>query len=139
MRSITRTAAALAVVGLASLGLASSAQAYTSDTTVPGQQGRDGTVTGHYTESQFGCDYVVNYRGDFGGDAYLDDGWIMNQITCDDGWQGTYLIVNESDPRYTGNPDRAIWGSWEIVKQTVKGEGNLANIHAPYYDPSLVG
>ena len=139
MRFINRAAATLAVAGLASLGLASSAQAYVADTTVPGQQGNDGKVTGHYTLSQGGCDYVVNYRGDFGGDAYLNDGWIMNQIKCDDGWQGTYLIVHESDPRYTGNPDHAIWGSWEIVKLTVKGEGNLANTHAPYYDPYLVG
>ncbi len=138
MRSITRTAATLAVVGLTSLGFATSAQAYVTDTTVPGQQGNDGKVTGHYVVDDGDCQVIVNYRGDFGGDPYLDDGWIMNQITCDDGWAGTYLIVHQSDPRYTANEDHAIWGSWEIVKQTVQGEGNLANTHAPYYDPSLV-
>ncbi|MGK2904720.1 MAG: hypothetical protein ACSLE7_18035, partial [Mycobacterium sp.] len=106
--AITTAAAALAVASFA--GPAASA-----DTAVPGQQGRDGTVTGHYTLNQFDCDYIVNYRGDFGDDPYLDDGWIMNNIKCDDGGVYSYMIVSEDDPRYTDNPDHAIWGSWETV------------------------
>ena len=95
-----------------------------STTAVPGHQGRTGTVTGHYTTEAEGCTYIVNYRGDFGPDPYLDNGWIMNNISCPDG-QYHYLIVHQSDRRYTGNPDWAIWGSWEIIVYTESGEGNL--------------
>jgi hypothetical protein len=75
------------------------------------------------------CDYQVQYRGSFENDPYLDTGWIMNTIHCYgyDG-NGTYnsLIVHETDPRYTSNPDLAIWGTWEYHVDTVSGSGNLA-------------
>ncbi len=135
MNTLTKAASLLAAASLSAVAVASPAFAYDSGTTVPGQSGRDGAVTGHYTLVQGGCEYIVNYRGDFGGDPYLNDGWIMNKIKCDDGGVYTYLIVHETDPRYTGNPDRAIWGSWEIVKETVKGSGNIANPNRPTYDP----
>lgn len=138
MNKITR-GALVAASALSILAVAGPASAYEADTTVPGQAGRDGAVTGHYTLSQGGCDYIVNYRGDFGGDPYLNDGWISNQIKCDDGSVTTYMIVHATDKRYTGNPELAIWGAWEITKQTMNGAGNVANIHRPAYDPALVG
>jgi hypothetical protein len=133
-----------------------------ADTTVPGQTGRSGNVTGHYTSvyayddsgdyywdlgdgrvyTSAGitsvddldqgtltvCDYVINYRGNFGGDPYLDSGWIMNQINChgfDDNGHYSYLIVHQSDPRYTGNPAWAVWGTWEYHVLVDGHNGNL--------------
>lgn len=80
------------------------------------------------------CDYVVNYRGDFKGDPYQDDGWIQNHINCsgyDDNNHYNYLMVHETDPRYTGNPDWAIWGNWEYHVLTISGYGNLARPEVP--------
>ena len=74
------------------------------------------------------CDYVINYRADFGNDPFMDSGWIQNHINCsgyDDNGHYNYLIVHETDPRYTGNPDWAIWGAWEYHVLTVSGQGNL--------------
>jgi hypothetical protein len=74
------------------------------------------------------CDYVNNYRADFGNDPYMNDGWIQNHINChgyDDNGQYNYLIVSDNDPRYTGNPDWAIWGTWEYHVLTMSGFGNL--------------
>ncbi|HMB90937.1 MAG TPA: hypothetical protein VKP65_08830 [Rhodothermales bacterium] len=73
------------------------------------------------------CDYVNNYRADFGNDPFMDAGWIQNHINCqgyDDNGQYNYLMVHESDPRYTGNPDWEIWGTWEYHVLTISGEGN---------------
>lgn len=74
------------------------------------------------------CDYVINYRADFGNDPFMNAGWIQNHINCN-GYDGkaqyNYLIVHESDPRYTGNPNWAIWGTWEFHVLTVSGSGNL--------------
>lgn len=75
------------------------------------------------------CDYVVNYRADFGNDPFMDDGWIQNHIHCsgyDDNAHYNYLIVSDTDPRYTGNPDLAIWGTWEYAVYTISGQGNIA-------------
>ena len=74
------------------------------------------------------CDYVVNYRADFGNDAFMNDGWIKNNVNCsgfDDNGHYNYTIVSDDDPRYTGNPEWAEWGSWEYVNYTASGEGNL--------------
>ncbi|MEX0747220.1 MAG: hypothetical protein WD275_04410, partial [Rhodothermales bacterium] len=74
------------------------------------------------------CDYVNNYRADFGNNPFMDSGWIQNHINCsgyDDNNHYNYLIVHESDPRYIGNPDWAIWGNWEYHVLTVSGFGNL--------------
>ncbi len=74
------------------------------------------------------CDYEINYRADFGNDPYMNSGWIQNLIVCS-GYDGTasynYLIVHKTDPRYTGNPDWAIWGDWEFKILTESGSGNL--------------
>lgn len=74
------------------------------------------------------CDYQVQYRGSFDNDPFLDSGWIKNNIKCS-GYDGTsthnYVIVHETDPRYTGNPDWAIWGTWEYHVLTESGQGNL--------------
>ena len=53
------------------------------------------------------CDYVINYRADFGNDPFMNTGWIQNHINC----YGNYLIVHEDDPRYTGDGIE-IWGTW---------------------------
>jgi hypothetical protein len=74
------------------------------------------------------CDYVVNYRGDFNNDSFLNSGVIFNHIRChgyDDNGVYQYQIVHESDPRYRGNPDWAIWGNWEYHVLTESGAGNL--------------
>lgn len=73
------------------------------------------------------CDYQVHYRGTFENDPFMDTGWISNNINCTGADKGTYnyLIVNESDPRYTGNPEFAIWGNWEYHVYTQSGIGNL--------------
>lgn len=152
----------LAVAGMA-IGTTTLASAAT---TVPGQTGRNGNVTGHYTSVYaydgagdwywdlgdgrvYGtaasvdeldqstltvCDYVVNYRGNFGGDPYMDSGWIINNIRChgyDDNNHYSYLIVHESDPRYTGNPDWAVWGNWEYHVLTQSHTGNLVRPYRP--------
>ena len=81
------------------------------------------------------CDYVINYRADFGNTPYMDEGWIRNNIRCSGYEPGTYnsLIVSQIDPRYTGNPDLAIWGTWEYVVDTWSGTGNVANPNHPNY------
>ncbi|MCZ7527158.1 MAG: hypothetical protein M5U14_12715 [Acidimicrobiia bacterium] len=74
------------------------------------------------------CDYEVNYRADFGNDPFMNSGWIINNINCsgyDDNGHYHYLIVHETDPRYTGNPDWAIWGTWEYHTLVESGSGNL--------------
>lgn len=78
------------------------------------------------------CDYVVNYRADFGNDPFMDDGWIQNHINCsgyDDNGQYNYTIVSDEDPRYTGNSDWAEWTTWEYVTYTVSGHGNLVKAY----------
>lgn len=74
------------------------------------------------------CDYVVNYRGTFENNPFQDTGVISNQIRCH-GYEGNatfnYQIVNESDPRYRGNPEWAEWGNWEFHVLTEAGTGNL--------------
>lgn len=74
------------------------------------------------------CDYVINYRADFGNDPYMDHGWIQNHINCsgyDDNNHYNYLIVSNTDPRYTGNSDWAVWGTWEYQGLTQSHLGNL--------------
>lgn len=74
------------------------------------------------------CDYVNNYRADFGNDPYMDHGWIQNHINCsgfDDNNHYNYLIVSDTDPRFTGNPDWAVWGSWEYHNLMISGYGDL--------------
>ena len=80
------------------------------------------------------CDYQVQYRGNFENDPFLDSGWIMNNINCggyDDDNHYNYLIVHETDPRYTGNSDFAIWGNWEYKALTISGFGNLVRPETP--------
>lgn len=74
------------------------------------------------------CDYVVNYRGTFENNPFMDSGVIFNHIKCrgyDDNGTYNYQIVSESDPRYRGNPEWAIWGSWEYHVLTESGAGNV--------------
>lgn len=91
-------------------------------------QGTVGSVDALEQDTLTTCDYVVNYRADFGNDPYMNAGWIQNHINCsgyDDNGQYNYLIVHETDPRYRGNPDWAVWGSWEYHVLTESGQGNL--------------
>lgn len=76
------------------------------------------------------CDYVINYRADFNDDPFMDAGWIQNHINCSgygNNKKYNYLIVHETDPRYTGNEDWAIWGTWEYHVKTRSGSGNLVD------------
>lgn len=88
-------------------------------------------------ETRTDCDYVNNYRADFGNDPFMDTGWIINQITCTGFEKGhyTYLIVHEDDPRYTGNPDWSIWGTWEYQVLSISGSGNLAKAQPENHQP----
>ena len=76
-------------------------------------------------------EYEVNYRADFNNDPYMDHGWIINNIV-QRGYLGnghvTYLIVSDTDPRYTGNPDWAEWGTWEYHVLNESGIGNWVRI-----------
>lgn len=95
----------------------------------------DGRVFGNVSniadldqESLTTCDYVINYRADFGNDPYMNEGWIQNHIKCrgfDDNNNYNYLIVSQTDPRYTGNPEWAEWGTWEYHVMTESHKGNL--------------
>ena len=76
------------------------------------------------------CDYQVHTKGTFENDPYMDSGVISNMIHCY-GYDGNatyhYQIVHSTDPRYTGNPDWAIWGTWEYHVLTESGKGNLVH------------
>ncbi|MCA9896032.1 MAG: hypothetical protein KC615_23765, partial [Anaerolineae bacterium] len=61
-------------------------------------------------------------------DPYMDHGWIQNLINChgyDDNGQYNYLIVSDTDPRYTGNTEWSIWGTWEYHVLIESHSGNL--------------
>ncbi len=77
------------------------------------------------------CDYKNTYRADFGNDPFMDEGWIINNIQCDDGTAYHFLIVSQTDPRYTGDPDFATWGTWEYHVLSESGSGNIANLVRP--------
>ena len=79
------------------------------------------------------CDYQVSYRGDFGNTPSLDSGWINNSVRCHGYTRSTshYLIVHRTDPRYTGNPEWAVWGDWEYRVLTESGAGNLVRPYHP--------
>jgi hypothetical protein len=127
--SIRKFLAVCAVVAAVAVPVASASAA---STVVPGQQGRDGTVNGHYTDTYTypggSCQLVVNYRGDFGSDPYLDNGVIFNHYTCKDA-TGTsvfnYRIVSSDNPAYRGNPNCAEFGTWEYHTLTESGNGNV--------------
>jgi hypothetical protein len=72
------------------------------------------------------CYYQIQYRGAFNNDPFLDSGWIKNQINCRGYEHGTFnsTIVSQDDPRYTGDPAYAIWGTWEYHVDTSSGSGN---------------
>jgi hypothetical protein len=76
------------------------------------------------------CFYRIHTRGTFNNDPFQDSGQISNMIRCT-GASGTasysYQIVHQSDPRFTGNPDFAIWGTWEYHVLTESGSGNLVH------------
>jgi hypothetical protein len=80
------------------------------------------------------CYYQIHTKGTFENDPFQDSGVISNMIRCS-GYAGTstynYQIVHETDPRYRGNPEMAVWGNWEYHVYTVSGEGNLARPAGP--------
>jgi hypothetical protein len=73
------------------------------------------------------CDYRIHTKGDFGNDPYMNSGDISNMIRCH-GYDGVatyhYQIVSDDDPRYRGDPNYAIWGTWEYHVLTESGNGN---------------
>ncbi|MBI2098363.1 MAG: hypothetical protein HYT49_01725 [Candidatus Wildermuthbacteria bacterium] len=92
-------------------------------------QGTVGSVEDLDQATLTACEYQVEYRGQFGNDPYLDSGWINNEINCagyGDNGNYVYVVVHQSDPRYEGNPEWAIWGTWEYHVLTISGTGNLA-------------
>lgn len=75
------------------------------------------------------CEYNSKYRADFGNTPYMDHGWIQQTIVCRGYDYPTtavymYLIVSDSDPRYTGDPAKSIWGTWEYHVLAESGSGN---------------
>lgn len=97
-------------------------------------QGTVGSVDGLDGDTLTTCDYQVEYRGEFGNTPFLDEGWITNNINCkgfDDDGHYNYFIVSQTDPRYRGNPDWAVWGTWEYHGLTVSGQGNLVRPMTP--------
>jgi hypothetical protein len=98
------------------------------------EQGTVGSVDDLDSSTLTTCDYQVVYRADFGNDPFMNEGWIINNINCsgyDDNGSYHYLIVHETDPRYTGNPDWQVWGTWEYHVLTESGAGNLARPEKP--------
>ena len=94
-------------------------------------QGNVGSPDDLEQETLTECFYVINYRADFGNDPFMDTGAIWQRILCvgyDPGLY-IYLIVHENDPRYTGDPDWSIWGSWEYTVLAERGVGN--EVHLP--------
>src|SRR5690606_20779529 len=73
------------------------------------------------------CNYVINYRADFGNDPFMNQGWIQNLVNCQGVDNGQYnsLIVSQTDPRYTGNSDNAVWGTWEYHVDAWSQWGNV--------------
>lgn len=139
MKKALGRAALLTIV----VAVAFPAVAAAETTTVPGHTGsRTDTdnngfpdagvqVVGNYTDvwvdGATTCKLRVNYKGDFGNDAYLNSGEITNHYLCKgpDGTQTYYYqIVSNDDPRYRGNPDWAVWGTWEYHVLTQGGQGN---------------
>lgn len=78
-------------------------------------------------ETLTSCNYVINYRADFGNDPYMNEGWIQNLVKCTGFEKGNYnsLIVSQTDPRYTGNPENAIWNTWEYHVDAWSHWGNV--------------
>lgn len=73
------------------------------------------------------CDYTVQYRGKFENDPFLDTGWVKNQINCkgyDDDGNYNFIIVHETDPRYTGDRPETFGGDWEYHVDVEGGFGN---------------
>ncbi|MEN9328577.1 MAG: hypothetical protein RI947_1385 [Candidatus Parcubacteria bacterium] len=153
--------ALLALFALPMAAIAAPPVCTPNSTAVPGQCGR-AVVTGHYTslyaedgngdyywdlgdgrvytsvadldEATLTVYYYENtYRGSFGGDPFLDNGWVLNSIrgVAADGsvTHYQYLIVHESDPRYTGNPEWAVWGNWEYHVLVDGHAGNIVRRH----------
>lgn len=97
-------------------------------------QGTAGSVEALDQSTLTVCNYQVNYRADFGNDPFMNAGWIINAINCsgyDDNGTYLYLIVHETDPRYTGNPDWAVWGTWEYHVLVEGGPGAQGNLVGP--------
>lgn len=82
------------------------------------------------------CDYKNQYRGKYENDPFLDSGWVSNNIVCrgyhyDKAQTFKYLIVHETDPRYTGD-GTPIWNTWEYHVDVEGGFGNkLARPESP--------
>jgi hypothetical protein len=105
-----------AAIGIAGVGVAEAA------TTVPGHTG------GRTDADENGIsDAGVIVSGNY-SDTYVDGATTCKLRVVCKGPDGTttfnYQIVHESDPRYRGNPDWAVWGTWEYHVLTQGGQGN---------------
>ena len=118
--SSVKALVALIMIGVLAVAFTAPAMAQPqgNETVVPGQQTEDGsepdgTVTGVYSYEAGGFHFRLQYRGDFEGSPSLANGWMTNHITnMETGQKWFYLIVHETDPRYTGEGTE-VWGSWE--------------------------
>ena len=102
-------------------------------------QGTVGSIDQLDADTLTTCDYKNHYRGDFGDDPFMDNGWIMNNIRCH-GYDGnstyTYLIVHRSDPRFDGNGSDTGWGpDWEYQVLTVGGHDHTNGDHGNIVRP----
>jgi hypothetical protein len=96
--------------------------------------GNVGSVEELDEETRTVCDYVVNYRADFGNDYFMNSGWVQNHIKCsgyfvkngDTPRHENWTIVHKTDPRYEGNPDESKFeGDWEYHTHTISKEGSV--------------
>lgn len=116
---LTVTLVLVFVLGL----MAGTAGAFPEEGTVgqPEPEDLEGTITRvEFMEREDGWHTIMPYRGDFGGDPYLEDGWILNVNLNKDGMAGLYIIVHESDPRWSEDLE-TIWGSWAIFQEVEAG------------------
>lgn len=81
------------------------------------------------------CDYIINYRADFGGDPFMDNGWIRNNVNCSgygDNGQYNLLVVHRTDPRFREDGYDVGWGpDWRAPVYTWSGSGNVARPDHP--------
>ncbi len=123
MKKIIALVAALVMV----MGVASVALAFPEEGSVgqPPPEDLEGTVTRvHFVDRSDdlgeGWYTIMPFRGDFGGTPFLADGWMMNVNLHKDGMAGLYIIVHESDPRWSEDLE-PIWGSWAIFLEIEAG------------------
>jgi len=114
-----------------SFGLMTETFAFPEDGKVGQPEDHDGTVTRvefyeDHSQAPEGWYLIMPYRGDFGGTPHLDDGWIINVWTDRDGQATLYIMVHESDPRWSEDLDE-LWVSWAMFQEVHAGKPDVEN------------